>query len=65
MRFFFDNCLAVRHARALNEMVKPDHSFTHLQDKFGPAAKDVDWIRALGEEGDWIVNGSQSRLFVN
>jgi len=24
MRFFLDNCLAIRHARALNEMVKPD-----------------------------------------
>jgi len=50
MRFFLDNCLAIRHARALNEMVKPEHSFTHLQDKFGPDTKDADWIRILGEE---------------
>ena len=34
MRFFLDNCLAIRHARALNEMVKPEHSFTHLQAGF-------------------------------
>ena len=53
MRFFLDNCLAIRHARALHEMVKPEHSFTHLQDKFLPATKDVDWIGALGREGDW------------
>ena len=55
MRFFLDNCLAIRHARALNEMVKPDHSFVHLQDKFPADTKDEDWIRRLGQEGDWIV----------
>ena len=55
MRFFLDNCLAIRHARALNEMVKPEHSFTHLQEKFPPETKDVDWIGALSREGDWII----------
>src|SRR6266581_3339216 len=62
MRFFLDNCLAIRHARALNEMVKPEHTFTHLQDKFGPNAKDEDWIRALGREGDWIVISGDYRI---
>ena len=62
MRFFLDNCLAIRHARALNEMVKPEHSFTHLQDKFLPATKDVDWIGALGREGDWIVISGDYRI---
>ncbi len=55
MRFFLDNCLAIRHARALGEMVKPEHSFTHLQEKFGADTKDEEWIRKLGEEGNWIV----------
>jgi len=49
MRFFLDNCLAIRHARALNEMVTPEHSFTHLQEKFPPETKDVDWIGANGK----------------
>ena len=65
MRFFLDNCLAVRHARALNEMVRPDHSFTHLQSKFGPSTRDVGWIRALGEEGDWIVISGDYRIGKN
>jgi hypothetical protein len=43
-------------------MVKPEHSFTHLQDKFLPATKDVDWIGALGREGDWIVISGDYRI---
>jgi hypothetical protein len=62
MRFFLDNCLAIRHARALNEMVKPDHSFVHLKDKFDADTKDEDWIRKLGEEGDWIVISGDYRI---
>jgi predicted nuclease of predicted toxin-antitoxin system len=62
MRFFLDNCLAIRHARALHEMVKPDHSFTHLQDKFRPDTKDEDWIRALGREGGWVVISGDYRI---
>jgi len=62
MRFFLDNCLAIRHARALNEMVKPDHSFIHLQDKFPADTKDEKWIRQLGEERDWIVISGDYRI---
>jgi hypothetical protein len=65
MRFFLDNCLAIRHARALNEMVKPQHSFTHLQDKFPPATTDEQWIRGLGGEGDWIVISGDYRIGKN
>jgi predicted nuclease of predicted toxin-antitoxin system len=65
MRFFLDNCLAIRHARALNEMVKPDHTFTHLQDKFSPDAKDEDWILQLGKEGGWIVISGDYRIGKN
>jgi len=49
VKFFLDNCLAIRHARALNEILKPDHSFTHLQEKFAPDTPDEEWIRALGD----------------
>ena len=65
MRFFLDNCLAIRHARALHEMVKPDHSFTHLQDKFPANTKDEDWIRTLGRDGDWIVISGDYRIGKN
>ncbi len=62
MKFFLDNCLAIRHARALNEMVKPDHSFTHLQEKFPPDTTDEEWIRTLGNEGEWIVLSGDYRI---
>lgn len=65
MKFFLDNCLAIRHARALNEMVKPEHSFTHLQEKFPPNAKDEEWICKLGEEGDWIIISGDYRIGKN
>ena len=62
MRFFLDNCLAIRHARALHEMVKPEHSFAHLQDLFSADTKDEVWIRQLGEQGDWIVISGDYRI---
>ena len=62
MKFFLDNCLAIRHARALNEMVKPDHCFTHLQEKFLADTKDEEWIRKLGAEGSWIVISGDYRI---
>jgi hypothetical protein len=62
VKFFRDTNLAIRHARALNEMVKPTHSFTHLLDKFAPDIKDEDWIRALGREGDWIIMSGDYRI---
>ncbi|MGD0348964.1 MAG: hypothetical protein ABSB84_01420 [Verrucomicrobiota bacterium] len=30
-------------------MVKPEHSFTHLQEKFRPDVKDEEWICLLGK----------------
>ena len=62
MKFFLDNNLAIRHARALNEMVKTTHSFTHLLDKFSADTKDEDWIGALGREGDWIIISGDYRI---
>jgi hypothetical protein len=62
MRFFLDNCLAIRHARALSEMVKPEHTFTHLQDKFPADTKDEEWIRQLGNEGGWVVVSGDYRI---
>lgn len=62
MRFFLDTNLPIRHARALGEMVKPDHSFTHLLEKFPADTKDEEWIRKLGEEGDWIIISGDYRI---
>ena len=62
MKFFLDNNLAIRHARVLNEMVKPTHSFTHLLEKFSADTKDVEWIRKLGQEGRWVIISGDYRI---
>jgi|SRR5579872_2501123 len=62
MRFFLDNCLAVRHARALNELFSPDHQFAHLQDKFKPDTPDIEWIPELGREGNWVIISGDYRI---
>jgi hypothetical protein len=62
VKFFLDNCLAIRHARALNEMVTPNHSFTHLQEKFAADTPDEEWIGALGGEHEWIVISGDYRM---
>ena len=62
MRFFLDNCLAIRHARALDALLKPEHEFTHLQEKFPQDTKDADWISKLGKERGWIVISGDYRI---
>lgn len=62
MKFCLDNSLPVRNARALNEMVQPDHTIVHLRDKFGPTVIDESWIVALGKEGGWIVISADYRI---
>lgn len=43
-------------------MVKPEHEFVHLQDRFSPDAKDEYWITQLGKEGDWTVISGDYRI---
>ena len=63
MKFFLDNCLAVRHARALHAIIEPDgHSVVHLRDKFAANKPDVEWLRELGREGGWIVISGDVRI---
>lgn len=63
MKFFLDNCLAVRHARALHAIIELDgHSVVHLRDKFAADKPDVEWLRELGREGGWIVISGDVRI---
>lgn len=62
MRFFLDNCLPIRHARALNEILQPEHTVVHLQEMFPHNTKDVDWIRSLGPQGGWIIISGDYRI---
>lgn len=56
MRFFFDNNLSPYYARALDVLIRPQgDSATHLRDKFPQNADDIDWIKTLGAEGQWVI----------
>lgn len=65
MKLFLDNCLAPKHARALNELLRPQHQVTHLRDKFAQNTADDEWLSQLGAEGDWIVITGDFRISRN
>lgn len=63
MKFFLDNCLPLRLARALNALCRPEHEVSHLRDeKFDPAAPDAEWITQLARKGDWIIVSGDARI---
>lgn len=64
MRFFLDNCLAPAFARALDALAEAAAypSVVHSRSKFPPATTDVEWIRALGRERDWVIVSGDPRI---
>lgn len=57
MKFFVDNCLPPKMARALNEISQPNNSFVHIKDhpSISQHSTDLDWINLLSREGGWII----------
>ena len=64
MRFFFDNNLPVRLAKAL-QVLAPEHEIIHLTDKFAANTADVDWMRGLAGELDWVIISGDMRIGKN
>ena len=62
MKFLVDNCLAPKHAKALHLLVEPAHQVIHLREKFSPDTRDEVWLKALGEEDDWIILSGDVRI---
>ncbi len=65
MKFFLDNCLPPSWAPALCALVEGDYQITHLREKFEADTPDVEWLRKLGEEGDWVVISGDLRITRN
>ncbi len=62
MRFFLDRNLPPALAKGLAALCAPDGiAVEHHDDRFERTTPDVDWIGALGREGDWVVV-TQDRL---
>jgi hypothetical protein len=62
VRFFLDNNLPPRLARALNELSKPEHEVVHLREKFQPDTSDTTWLHTLASEGDWVIVSGDLRI---
>ena len=52
MRFFLDNNLSPKIARALDCLTQPKHS---VRDLFAPETPDVTWMQELARQGSWII----------
>lgn len=65
MRFFFDNNLPPRLAKAINALLDPPHAARHLRDDFPPDVGDVEWLAKLGSQGDWIVISADMHITRN
>jgi hypothetical protein len=65
VRFFFDNNLAPKIARGLNEFVSPEHQVVHLTERFHADAGDAEWMMELGKEEGWIIVTADIRIGKN
>lgn len=62
MKFFFDNNLAPKIAKGLNGFIFPDHQVIHLKEQFPAKTDDIDWMRQLAQEEDWIIVTADVRI---
>lgn len=65
MRFFFDNNLPARLARALQVLAAPEHEVIHLKEKFPPNTPDGVWMSGLTKELDWVIISGDVRIGKN
>ncbi len=66
MKFFFDNCISPHLAKGFAAMSESQsHTIAHLRTKFDAETIDVDWIRELGREGDWVIVSGDARITRN
>lgn len=68
MKFFFDNCISPRLARAIHQLIQPKHSAIPLRDRFHADTPDNDWLSELGNEtrpgtdDEWVVISGELRI---
>ncbi|MGE0008613.1 MAG: hypothetical protein AB7S92_23920 [Parvibaculaceae bacterium] len=65
MKVIFDHNLSPRLARALHAFFSGEHEIISLRDRFDSSIKDVDLIRALSSEGNWVFVSGDRRITRN
>ena len=61
MRFFFDNCVSPHIVDALL-CLDQRHELIHLRRRFPADTPDPQWIKELGQEGQWIIISGDPRI---
>jgi len=65
VNFFIDNNLPPKVARALHCLLEPQHSVVHLKERFAADTSDVDWMRSLATESDWVIVSGDTNISRN
>ena len=47
--------IAPRLAHGFNEFVKDEHEVVHLRKRFAANTPDVEWMRAMANEANWVI----------
>jgi len=55
LKFFFDNCISPKLARALSALVEPEHQIIHLRERFRVDADDETWLPVIAQLGAHVV----------
>jgi hypothetical protein len=61
----FDHNISFRIAHAFRELFGDQHTVVALTDKFPNNTPDVDWIKQLSQEGQWVVISGDRRITRN
>ena len=63
MKFFLDNCVSRKCETILNILSEDqDYQVVHLRSRFPANTPDPVWIKALGDEGDWIIVSGDMKI---
>lgn len=65
MRFFFDNNLPPRLAKAIDALLGSSGKAIHLLINFQADTPDIDWLSSLAREGDWVIISGDIRITRN
>jgi hypothetical protein len=65
VKFFFENNLAPKIAKGLNEFVSPDHKVVHLRERFSAGTDDSAWMKQLAREEGRVIVTADIRLGKN
>jgi predicted nuclease of predicted toxin-antitoxin system len=58
VKFFFDNCVSPKLARAINEL-DSDAEIIHLKDKFPENTEDPVWLKYVGENDYFVITADK------